>query len=90
MLARASVFGLIMLFTAPASAAQFYIVQDTEKQSCAIVQEAPTDQRHMLVGDGAYGDDATAAAEMKTILACNPRDASSGAAQNPTTTPAKQ
>jgi hypothetical protein len=87
MLARACVFGLVALFAVPASAAQFFIVQDIEKQSCTVAQEPPKGDQHTTLGDGAYGDEATATAEMKRMLGCNPRDTSSGA--NPVA-PAKQ
>ena len=83
--APAWAFGLVAFIAIPASAAQFFIVEDTQKKSCAIVQEAPTGEQYVVVGDGAYGDEATAAADMKKILACNARD---NAAQNPA--PAKQ
>jgi hypothetical protein len=82
------VFGLVTFLAVPASADQFFIVQDIQKQSCTITQEAPKDEQYTMVGDGAYGDPETAAAEMKTILACNPSDAV--ASQNPTPPPAKQ
>ena len=84
MLLRSTVFSLVVLVTAPAFAAEFYIVQDTQKQSCTISQEVPKDDAHAVVGDGAYGDEATAAADMSKMLACNPSDASSGAPQSPT------
>jgi hypothetical protein len=81
---RASLFVLVVLLTVPASAAQFFIVEDNEKKSCTIAQEAPTGDRYTLMGDGAYGDEATAAADMSKILACKPRDATSDAPQSPT------
>jgi hypothetical protein len=84
MLLRSTVFSLVVLVTAPAFAAEFYIVQDTQKQSCVISQEMPKDDAHAVVGDGAYGDEAAAAADMSKMLACNPRDASTGAPQSPT------
>jgi hypothetical protein len=90
MLIRSTAFGLVALVAMPASAAQFFIVQDTEKQSCTITQTAPTDERFISVGDGAYDDEATAASDMRKMLACNPRDVGTGAAQNPTPAPAKQ
>lgn len=71
----ACVFGLVALVAVPAWAAQFFIVEDTQKKSCAITQEVPTGDQFVLVGDGAYGDEATAAADMKKMLACNPGDA---------------
>ena len=90
MLVRSIVLGVAVLIAAPASAAQFFIVQDIQKQSCTIAQEPPTDERLMIVSDGAYGDEATAAADMKAMLACNPRHATSGAAGNPAPGSTKQ
>ena len=84
MLVRSTVFSLVALVAAPAFAAEFYIVQDTQKQSCVISQEVPKDDAHAVVGDGAYGDEATATADMSKMLACNPRDASTGAPASPT------
>jgi len=84
MLVRSTIFGLVALVAAPAVAAEFYIVQDIQKKSCAISQEVPKGDAHAVVGDGAYGDEATAAADMSKMLACNPSDASTGAPQSPT------
>jgi hypothetical protein len=64
-----------MLIT-PAFGAQYYIVQDTKQQSCVISQEPPKDDEHAIVGEGAYGDEGSAASDMAKMLACNPRDAS--------------
>ncbi len=88
--AAACAIGLVALVAFPAWGAQFFIVEDTQKKSCTIAQEVPKGDQYVLVGDGAYGDETTAAAEMKGILACNPRDAASGAAQNPAAAPTKQ
>ena len=87
--AHACALGLVTLIAIPASAAQFFIVEDIQKKSCTISQEAPKGEQYVIAGDGAYGDEATAATDMKKMLACNPRD-DAGAAQNPTTEPAKQ
>jgi hypothetical protein len=91
MSARAAcAFGLVAFIAVPAWAAQFFIVEDIQKKSCTITQEAPTGEQLIMVGDGAYGDEATAAADMKRMLACNPRDDAGGGAQNPATAPTKQ
>ena len=90
MSAKAYVFGLVGLIAVPASAAQFFIVEDVQKKSCAITQEAPTGDQYVVVGDGAYGDEATAAADMKRILACNPGDDARGSAREPPAAPSKQ
>jgi hypothetical protein len=58
----------------PAFCAQFFIVQDDATKQCTIVEQPPT-SGSTLVGDGAYGDRATAEADMKTIAACMPEAA---------------
>ncbi len=82
MLVRSAV--LCFALVTSASAAKFYIVQDTQKQSCVISQEAPKGEGQTIVGDGAYGDEAVAASDMSKMLACNPRDATTGVPQRPT------
>lgn len=81
MLVRSIVLGFALV--TPASAADFYIVQDTQKQSCVISQEVPKGDGQTIVGDGAYGDEATAASDMSKMLACNPRDATTGVPPSP-------
>jgi hypothetical protein len=76
MLVRSFLIALALI--TPASAAEFYIVQDVEKQTCAIAQEPPKDERHAIVGEGAYNDETSATADMTKMLVCNPRDATSG------------
>jgi hypothetical protein len=78
------VSAFIALIAMPASAAEFYIVQDIAKLTCTISQELPKDDAHTMVGEGAYNDEASAASDMRKMLACNPIDASSGAPQAPT------
>jgi hypothetical protein len=70
MLARACVFGLVALFAVPASAAQFFIVHDAKANECAITEELPQGEHLTLVGDGAYGDRGTAAADLKASHVC--------------------
>jgi len=62
--------GIVTLST-PALCAQFYIVQDPRTNRCTISEQPPTtgDDR-VVVGDGAYGDRASAEADMRTIAAC--------------------
>ena len=72
---------LAFALVTPAAATEFYIVQDIQKQTCVVSQEVPKDDGHAVVGDGAYGDEATAASDMRKMLACNPRDT---APQSPT------
>jgi hypothetical protein len=75
---------VVALIATPACAAEFYIVQDVEKQTCAVTQELPNGDKHVLVGEGAYNDQLSAAGDMKRMLICNPQDAGSGAPQSPT------
>jgi len=76
MLGKSTIFALAALVATPASAAEFYIVQEIKTQSWAVTQEMPKEDDHAVVGDGAYGDEAVAKADMSKMLACNPRDAS--------------
>lgn len=71
---------VVALIATPAVAAEFYIVQDVEKQTCTVTQEPPKDDKHVMVGEGAYNDQLTAASDMKKMFACNPGDATGGAA----------
>jgi hypothetical protein len=61
-----------ILVVTPAFAAQFYIVQDIKKQSCTVSEETPKDDDHVIVGEGAYGDEASAVSDLKKMLACMP------------------
>src|SRR5262245_51491310 len=71
-----AILAVLIAIPGPA-AAEFYIVQDIEKQTCVVAQAPPQDDKHVVVGDGAYGDEATANAELRKMLACNPGDAAS-------------
>jgi hypothetical protein len=74
---------LVALIAVPTLAAEFYIVQDIQKQTCTVSQEPPKNDGVTIVGEGAYNDEASAASDMTKMLACNPREASSGGATNP-------
>ena len=65
-----------MFVVTPACAAQFYIVQDIKKQSCTVSEESPKGDDQVMVGEGAYGDEASAESDMKKMLACTPPEAS--------------
>lgn len=64
-----TLLALLALLAMPASAAEFYIVQDIAKQTCTITRAPPKDDAHTVVGDGAYDDEATAASDMRKMLA---------------------
>jgi len=78
------VSAFVALIAMPASSAEFFIVQNIAKQNCRISEESPKDDAHTIVGEGAYNDEASAASDMRKMLACNPTDASSGTPQAPT------
>ena len=60
----------IVALTTPALCAQYFIVQDPETNRCTITDQPPAPNAGVIVGDGAYGDRATAEADMRTIAAC--------------------
>ena len=61
--------GLIAV-TTPALCDQFFIVQDSATNRCTIAEQPPAVGAGVIVGDGAYGDRATAEADMRRIAAC--------------------
>jgi hypothetical protein len=60
----------IATLTTSALGAQYFIVQDPGANQCTITEQPPTAGAGTLVGDGAYGDRDTAAADMRAIAAC--------------------
>jgi hypothetical protein len=74
----------IVLIAAPASAAEFYIIQDTAKQSCTISPWSAKENGQVTVGDGAYNDQVSAAADMGKMSACKSPDATNGGSPTPT------
>jgi hypothetical protein len=60
----------IAVLTTPALCAQFYIVQEPGTTRCKIAEQPPAPNAGVIVGDGAYGDRATAEADMRTIAVC--------------------
>jgi hypothetical protein len=60
----------IVALTTPALSAQFFIVQRPGTNRCTITEEPPAAGGGTMVGDGAYGDRASAEADMRTIAAC--------------------
>ena len=67
----------IALLTTPALCAQFFIVHDAATGRCAIAEQPPA-SGGTVVGDGAYGDRASAEAEMKAIAICTSQTTESG------------
>jgi hypothetical protein len=64
-------FGIVAALATPALSAQFFIVQDPTTKRCTVTEQAPAPDAGVLLGDGAYGDRATAEADMSKIAACN-------------------
>jgi hypothetical protein len=62
-------FGIVAL-TTPALCAQFFIVQEPGTNRCTLTEQPPAAGAGTIVGDGAYGDRASAEADMRTIAAC--------------------
>jgi hypothetical protein len=55
----------------PALAAEFYIVQDTGTKRCTIVEQRPTSQTTVVVGNGkAYTTRQEAEGAMKSVKVC--------------------
>jgi len=67
----------IAVLTTPALCAQFFIVHDATTGRCAITEQPPA-SGGTIVGDGAYGDRASAEAEMKAIAICTSQTTESG------------
>jgi hypothetical protein len=58
-------------FATPALAAEFYIVQDTTTKHCTIVEQKPTSQTTVVVGNGrTYTTRQEAEGAMKTVKVC--------------------
>src|SRR5262245_4376884 len=68
----------IVALTTSALCDQFYIVQSPTTNTCTIT-EGPPIPEGVLVGDGAYGDRASAEADMRTMAACGRSAAASQA-----------
>jgi hypothetical protein len=55
----------------PALAAEFYIVQDTTTKRCTIVEQKPTSQTTVVMGDGrTFTTRQEAEGAMKTVKVC--------------------
>ena len=58
-----------IIFTSPALA-EYFIVQESGTNRCSVTSQSPAPDAGSLVGDGAYGDEAAAQADMRAITAC--------------------
>jgi hypothetical protein len=82
---------VLTVLATPALGAQFYIVQDVEQKRCSVAEQVPATDKYALVGDGAYGEQKVAQAEMNGLFACNPStEREAGAPQERSAEPAKQ
>ena len=62
---------LLVAFVTTASAQTFYVVQDVKTKKCTIVDQKPTTQTTVVVGDGAVFKTRTEAeSSMKTVKVC--------------------
>jgi hypothetical protein len=62
--------GTVVALTTPALSAQFYIVQNPTTGRCTIADQPPAPGAGIIVGDGAYGDRASAERDIGTMAAC--------------------
>jgi hypothetical protein len=69
----------VLMIAGPAVSAEYFILYDPDANRCAISESPPAGDKIVLVGDGGYGDRATAEADMKVSYPC--------IAQGGTTTP---
>jgi vancomycin permeability regulator SanA len=78
----------VAAFVTPALAAEFYVVQDSSTKRCQIVEQRPTTQTSVVVGDGKVFTTRTEAeGAMKTIQVCsNTTGMGSGSSTTTTTT----
>jgi vancomycin permeability regulator SanA len=59
-------------FVTPALAAEFFVVQDTSTKRCTIVEQRPTTQTSVVIGDGkVFTTRSEAENAMKTIQVCS-------------------
>jgi vancomycin permeability regulator SanA len=78
----------VAAFATPAFA-DFYVVQDTSTKRCTIVEQRPTTQSMVVVGDGKVFTSRTEAeTAMKTIEVCSTTTGSGSSTTTTTTTPA--
>jgi hypothetical protein len=61
----------LAVFATPSLAAEFFIVQDTTTKRCTIVEQRPTTQTMVVVGNGkTYVTRQEAEGAMKTVKVC--------------------
>jgi hypothetical protein len=75
------------MVVAPASAAEFYIVQDASTKRCTIVEQKPTTTTSVVVGTGMFASRTEAETSMKTTKVCSDNTGSSSTTTTTTTTP---
>jgi len=60
----------LVAFATPSLAAEYYIVQDSSTKRCTIVEQRPTTQTTVVVGNKAYTTRTEAEGAMKTVKVC--------------------
>jgi vancomycin permeability regulator SanA len=60
----------LVAFATPSLAAEYYIVQDSSTKHCTIVEQRPTTQTTVVVGNKAYTTRTEAEGAMKTVKVC--------------------
>ena len=58
-------------FAVPASAAEFYVVQDSSTKRCTIVEQRPTTTTSVVVGPGMFATRTEAETSLKTTKVCS-------------------
>ena len=66
--ALAAVFAVLAV---PASAAEYYIVQDSSTKRCTIVEQRPTTTTSVVVGPGMFATRTEAETSLKTTKVCS-------------------
>lgn len=76
----------IAAFTTPA-VADFFVVQDTSSKRCTIVEQRPTTQTSVVVGDGkVFTTRSEAETAMRSIQVCQTTTGAGGSSTTTTTT----
>jgi hypothetical protein len=60
-------FAAMTALTAPALAAEYYVVQDTSTKKCRVVETRPTDKTVVVMGDKAFVTRDEAERQIKVI-----------------------
>jgi hypothetical protein len=61
---------LLAGFVSPATAAEFWVVQDSGTKKCTIVEQKPTTSTTVVIGNSAFKTRTEAESSMKTTKVC--------------------